>query len=101
MVTRAEAINSERMVLVGPDMKDESGQALSGVFAAAAVAGAIACGADPAVPLNGAEPVSYTHLLCSRIQKATATKRISAVTMRSRMEKGNRGARLGVDLELG
>ena len=55
MVTRAEAINSERMVLVGPDMKDESGKALSGVFAAAAVAGAIACGADPAVPLNGAE----------------------------------------------
>ena len=36
-------------------MKDESGKALSGVFAAAAVAGAIACGADPAVPLNGAE----------------------------------------------
>ena len=55
LVTRAEAINSERMVLVGPDMKDESGKALSGVFAAAAVAGAIACGADPAVPLNGAE----------------------------------------------
>lgn len=54
LVTRAEAINSERMVLVGPDMKDESGKALSGVFAAA-VAGAIACGADPAVPLNGAE----------------------------------------------
>ena len=53
LVTRAEAINSERMVLVGPDMKDESGKALSGVFAAAAVAGAIACGADPAVPLNG------------------------------------------------
>ena len=48
LVTRAEAINSERMVLVGPDMKDESGKALSGVFAAAAVAGAIA--------------VSYTHL---------------------------------------
>lgn len=41
LVTRAEAINSERMVLVGPDMKDESGKALSGVFAAAAVAGAI------------------------------------------------------------
>ena len=46
LVTRAEAINSERMVLVGPDMKDESGKALSGVFAAAAVAGAIACGAE-------------------------------------------------------
>ena len=62
LVTRAEAIRlalapplAIAMVLVGPDMKDESGKALSGVFAAAAVAGAIACGADPAVPLNGAE----------------------------------------------
>ena len=54
LVIRAAAINSERMVLVGPDMKTESGTALSGVFAAAAVAGAIACGSDPAVPLNGA-----------------------------------------------
>ena len=54
LVTRAAAINSERMVLVGPDMKTEGGTALSGVFAAAAVAGAIACGSDPAVPLNGA-----------------------------------------------
>ena len=34
-------------------------------------------------------------------KKATATKRISAVTMRSRMEKGNRVARLVLDLELG
>lgn len=55
LVTRAAAINSERMVLVGPDMKDESGTALSGVFSAAAAAGAIGCGSDPAVPLNGAE----------------------------------------------
>ena len=55
LVERAKEINSERMVLVGPDMKDESGKALSGVFAAAAVAGAIACGSDPAVPLNGAK----------------------------------------------
>ena len=54
LATRAAAINSERMVLVGPDMKTEGGTALSGVFAAAAVAGAIACGSDPAVPLNGA-----------------------------------------------
>ena len=39
LVTRAAAVNSERMVLVGPDMKDENGTELSGVFAAAAVAG--------------------------------------------------------------
>ena len=55
LVTRAAAVNSERMVLVGPDMKDENGTELPGVFAAAAVAGAIACGSDPAMPLNGAE----------------------------------------------
>ena len=55
LVTRAAAINSERMVLVGPDMKDENGTELPGVFTAAAVAGAIACGSDPAMPLNGAE----------------------------------------------
>lgn len=55
LVTRAAAINSERMVLVGPDMKDENGTELPGVFAAAAVAGAIACGSDLAMPLNGAE----------------------------------------------
>ena len=54
LVTRAAAINSERMVLVGPDMKDENGTELPGVFAAAAVAGAIAAGTDPALPLNGA-----------------------------------------------
>ena len=47
LVTRAAAINSERMVLVGPDMKDESGTALPGVFAAAAVAGAIAAADGP------------------------------------------------------
>ena len=51
----AAELNSERMVLVGPDMLDGAGQTLPGVFAAAAVAGVIAAGTDPAVPLNGAE----------------------------------------------
>lgn len=55
LTTRAEGLNSERMVLVGPDVTDEAGKALSGVFAAAAVAGAIAASSDPAVPLNGVE----------------------------------------------
>ena len=43
------------MVLVGPDALDSSGKTLPGVFAAAALAGVIASGRDPAVPLNGAE----------------------------------------------
>lgn len=54
LVERATALNSERMVLVGPDALDSEGNTLSGVFAAAAVAGAIAAGRDPALPLNGA-----------------------------------------------
>ncbi len=47
LVTRAEGLNSERMVLVAPG--DSTG------LAAAAVAGAIAGESDPAVPLSGAE----------------------------------------------
>lgn len=53
LVTHAAALNSERMVLTGPDALDSAGSLLAGVFAAAAVAGAIACETDPAVPLNG------------------------------------------------
>ena len=55
LVSRAEALNSERMVLVGPDALDSAGKPLSGVFAAAAVAALAAAGGDPAVPLNGGE----------------------------------------------
>ena len=55
LVEHAAALNSERMVLVGPDVLDEAGETLSGAFAAAALAGVIASNADPAVPLNGAE----------------------------------------------
>jgi len=53
LVNRAAELNSERMVLVGPDALDSAGKTLSGVFAAAAVAGLAAVGGDPAVPLNG------------------------------------------------
>lgn len=53
LVSRAAALNSERMVLVGPDALDSAGKPLSGVFAAAAVAALAAAGGDPAVPLNG------------------------------------------------
>lgn len=55
LVSRAAALNSERVVLVGPDALDGKGQPLPGVFAAAALAGAVASQNDPAVPLNGAE----------------------------------------------
>ena len=55
LVSRAKVMNSERMVLVGPDALDSKGETLPGVFAAAALAGVIASQGDPAVPLNGAE----------------------------------------------
>ena len=55
LIGRAAELNSERMVLVGPDALDRGGKPLSGVFAAAAVAALAAVGGDPAVPLNGAE----------------------------------------------
>ena len=55
LVERAAALNSERMVLVGPDAVNSVGETIPGVFAAAALAGVIASGGDPAVPLNGAE----------------------------------------------
>lgn len=55
LVTRAAALNSERVALVGPDVLDSAGETLPGVFAAAALAGVLANGGDPAVPLNGAE----------------------------------------------
>lgn len=51
LITRAEALNSERLVLVAPEAVDES---LPGPALAAAVAGAIAGERDPAVPLGGA-----------------------------------------------
>ena len=55
LTARAAALNSERVVLVGPDALDSAGKPLSGVFAAAAVAALAAAGGDPAVPLNGGE----------------------------------------------
>lgn len=55
LITRAKALNSERIVLVGGEGLSGSGDRLGGVITAAAVAGVIAAGTDPAVPLNGAE----------------------------------------------
>jgi phage tail sheath gpL-like len=51
---RAEALNSERVVLVGPEAVGMDGTAAGCVLCAAAVAGAIAGEGDPAVPLGGA-----------------------------------------------
>lgn len=48
LVSHAAGLNSERMVLVGPDTAGGSS-----VLCAAAMAGAIASASDPAVPLNG------------------------------------------------
>ena len=55
LAERAAALNSERMVLVGPDALSSAGERLPGVFAAGALAGVLACERDPAVPLNGAQ----------------------------------------------
>jgi phage tail sheath gpL-like len=56
LVERAKSLNSERMLLVAPCSTDSEGAALAnGALAAAAVAGALAGDADPALPLGGAE----------------------------------------------
>ena len=54
LVTRAGQLNSERMVLVGPDVVDSAGESLTGVHAAAALAGLLSSASDPAVLINGA-----------------------------------------------
>lgn len=51
LVKRAGELNSERVVLVAPAVSQEAG----GTWVAAAVAGAICGGSDPALPLGGAE----------------------------------------------
>lgn len=53
LVAHAAALNSERMVLVGPEGIGGGNSAPAGAFCAAALAGAVAGESDPAVPLNG------------------------------------------------
>lgn len=62
LVSRAAGLNSERMVLVGPDALDSGGKPISGVFAAAAAAALAASASDPAMPLNGARLKGLTGL---------------------------------------
>ncbi len=65
LVTRAEGLNSERVILVAPG--DSTG------LAAAAVAGAIAGEADPAVPLSGAELKGLTELAAQYVDNEIDT----------------------------
>lgn len=54
LVARTKALNSERMVLVGPDVYLTGETALAGgCMAAAALAGVLSDQTDPAMPLNG------------------------------------------------
>lgn len=54
LIDRAKALNSERMVLVGPDVYCAGETtAAGGCMAAAALAGVLAAQTDPALPLNG------------------------------------------------
>ena len=62
LVARAAALNSERVVLAAPGCVDGAGEMLSGVELAAAMAGAVAGLADPAVPLGGALLVGLNGL---------------------------------------
>ncbi len=62
LIDRAEALNSERVVLAAGEGLDETGAALGGVATAAALAGVIAAQTDPAVPLNGAQLAGLTGL---------------------------------------
>ena len=55
IVNAAKAINSERIVMVSPAALDENGDAAAAGCLSAALAGAVISGADPAIPLNGAE----------------------------------------------
>lgn len=55
LVARAAALNSERMVLAAPGALNSAGEAVGGIYMAAALAGCIARESDPAVPLNGAK----------------------------------------------
>ena len=65
LVAHAAALNSERMVLVGPDGIGGGSSAPAGVFCAAALAGAVAGESDPAIPLNGTELYGLNGLSAS------------------------------------
>ena len=53
LTARAAEINSERVILVGPDMLDTGGNTMPSVFSAAALAGVILACSVPAFAFNG------------------------------------------------
>ncbi len=54
IISAAEALNCERMVMVAPSALDTNGEEATAGTLASAVCGALLCENDPAVPLNGA-----------------------------------------------
>lgn len=54
LVNHAREINSERMVLIAPNVVLSDGTEASAAFAAAAVAGLLSTGGDASAPVNGA-----------------------------------------------
>ena len=74
LTARAKALNSERMVLVGPDGLDSSGKALPGMFAAAAVAAAVAVNGDNEIDLlvqGGVTPLEAVGGVVSPVRGIT------------------------------
>jgi len=62
LVSAAQAINCERVLLIAPGAVDAEGNAAAAGSVAAAVAGAIMSESDPAVPLNGANLAGITDV---------------------------------------
>ena len=54
LTARADNLQSERMLLVGPRITDSGGNVMSGHMAAAVLAGVLASETDPALPIGGA-----------------------------------------------
>lgn len=64
-ISNANSCNNERMVLVAPEAQTVNGGTFSTIYAAAALAGAIAGSTDPAAPLNGVPLYGLTGLQSS------------------------------------
>lgn len=60
LTTLADSINHKRMYLAGPSVLNDSGVAISGIYAAAGLAAVISSKtADPALPCNGIEILGF------------------------------------------
>ncbi len=102
LVTRAQGLNSERIVVAAPGLDGENGAKV-----AAAVAGAIAGEIDPAVPLGGAElrglgalAAQYSDSEIDQLVRGGVTP-VESVAHRAKNTEQSRGAiRSQVILEL-